>query len=352
MSIIPEIHFEEVSGYEGDIGLITLTRQSALNALNHRMFIALNEQLAVWESAAHIKAVVIRAAEGRAFCAGGDIRHAYELKMKNDASIATFFCDEYQMNKRIHHFSKPYIALLDGITMGGGVGISWHGSHRVATEKLIFSMPETGIGFYPDVGTTYYLSRCQHYLGFYLGLTGARIDAQDSIAVGFAQYLIAHDDLQKLLDTFIHSPLPDKLAVTTIIKNFSLPAGSSTLLAHQHEIETCFAKNTIETILHELEKNPSPWCQQTAAIIKTKSPTSLKITLYALQKAATLSFDECMQMEYRLTNRFVQGHDFFEGIRAAIIDKDQSPQWNPKELGDVKSSQVESYFAPLEKELI
>lgn len=352
MKSIPEIQFEEISGKDGNIGLITLTRQQALNALNHRMFLALGDQLAEWDNAAHVKAVVIRAAEGRAFCAGGDIRHAYDLRMANDPAITTFFRDEYQMNKRIHHFSKPYIAFLDGITMGGGVGISIHGSHKIATEKLMFSMPETGIGFYPDVGTTFYLARTPNHIGTYLALTGARINADDCKAINFVQSVVIQDNLQKILDKLIVTSLPDKNAVTQIINQFSLPASASKLIEHKNEIDQCFSKNTVEEILQALEMTGSEWCLQTAEIIKKKSPTSLKVTLYALQKAAGMNFDECMKMEYRLTSRFVQEHDFFEGIRAAIIDKDQSPKWQPGKLADVTVQQVEKYFAPVEVELV
>lgn len=346
MKSIPEIQFEEIAGKDGKIGLITLTRQQALNALNHRMFLALGAQLPEWDKSPHIKAVVIRAAEGRAFCAGGDIRHAYELKKANDPTITAFFHDEYQMNQCIHHFSKPYIAFLDGITMGGGVGISIHGSHRIATEKLMFSMPETGIGFYPDVGTTYYLSRCPYHIGTYLGLTGARIGADDCKAIGFVENIVAHDSLQKILEELIQTSLPDRSAVTNIINKFALAPGQSKLFEHKDEINRCFSKDTVEEIIAELEKQSSEWSNQTAAIIKTKSPTSLKVTLCALQQAAKMSFDECMKMEYRLTCRFVEGHDFFEGIRAAIIDKDQAPKWKPSTLADVKVAEVEKYFSP------
>lgn len=351
MQTIPEIQFEEITGVSGDIGFITLTRQKALNALNHSMFIALNKQLKEWDNASYIKAVIIQAAEGRAFCAGGDIRHAYELKMKNDPNIKKFFYDEYQMNKRIHHFSKPYIALLNGITMGGGVGISWHASHRVATENLIFSMPETGIGFYPDVGTTYFLARIPFHIGVYLGLTGVRLGADDSVEIGFAQHKIPSEQLSTLINEFVQQSLSNHQAVTNIIDQFSLPIHTSELFLHKNEIDNCFSQNTVEEILQQLESHSTEWCAQTAALLKSKSPTSLKVTLQALQQAKTLSFDECMKMEYRLTCRFVQEHDFFEGIRAAIIDKDQQPKWQPQQLSEINPSQVEKYFAPMEQEL-
>src|SRR5579872_925135 len=184
MQNISEIAFEEISGRDDNLGLITLTRQSVLNALNQKMINAIDQQLKEWENANHIKAVVIRAAPGRAFCAGGDVRSVYDRKLAQDPKIADFFRDEYGMNRRIHHYPKPYIALMDGITMGGGVGISVHASHRVATERLVFAMPETGIGFFPDVGTTYVLPRLPDFIGMYLGLTGARLTLNDCLALG------------------------------------------------------------------------------------------------------------------------------------------------------------------------
>jgi enoyl-CoA hydratase len=352
MKTISELSFEELTGLGGNLGIITLTRQQALNALNHNMFLALYQQLTEWEKAPQIKAVVINAAEGRAFCAGGDIRHAYELKKANDPTLEIFFRDEYQMNKRIHHFSKPYIALLDGITMGGGVGISIHGSHRVGTEKLLFSMPETGIGFYPDVGTTYSLSRFPHKMGFYLGLSGVRIEPADCAAIGIVQHLVKHDDLEKLTNKLKNTTLVDNQSVTEIIKQFAVNVEPSKLMAHKDKIEKYFSQKTVEEIVQGLENDSDEWCQQTAKIIRAKSPTSLKVTLAALQKAEHMNFDACMQMEYRLTCRFLQGHDFFEGIRAAIIDKDQAPKWKPEKLEEVNVSQVEKYFAPMERELV
>lgn len=349
---IPEIIFEEVPASDGKIGVITLNRQQVLNALNHEMFIALDGQLAEWQQNATIKAVVIQAAEGRAFCAGGDIRSAYERKLKNDPTLIDFFRDEYRMNLRIHHYPKPYIALLDGITMGGGVGVSIHGSHRIGTERLVFAMPETQIGFYPDVGATYFLSRLPHQFGIYLGLTGARIGYADCLDLGIINEVIDRDSLSKIIPALSKAETLDKNSVTHILKQFSISAPTGELSAHQEEIETCFAKNTIEEILHALESHPSEWCQQTAAVIKAKSPTSLKITLQALHKASKLDIDACMQMDYRLTYHFMQGHDFFEGVRAAIIDKDQKPQWKPVKLEEVNTKEVDKYFSPLVKELV
>lgn len=345
MVTTPDVQFEEVSGRDGHLGLITLNRPQVLNALNHSILNAMEQQLTVWEEANHIKAVVIRAAEGRAFCAGGDIRAAYERKMAKDPLLGQFFQDEYQLNQHIHHYLKPYIALMDGITMGGGAGISLHGSHRVATERLLFAMPETGIGFYPDVGATYFLSRLSHKFGFYLGLTGARIQLSDCVALGLIDQPVEPtafpDIIYQLADSdFGNDP---NAAVTDVLKQFTIPLTGSPLLQHQEEVANCFGKKSMKDILSALEKGSS-WCQTVAAELMKKSPTSLKVTLRALQEAGDLEFDDCMQMEHRLTMHFLEGHDFFEGIRAAVIDKDQTPHWQPAMLEELTAAEIKKYF--------
>lgn len=354
MNAAPDVLFEEVSGRDGNLGVITLNRPQVLNALNHNMFLVINEQLTKWEAADQIKAVIIRAAEGRAFCAGGDIRSAYEKKLANDPTLAYFFRDEYQLNLHIHHYTKPFIALLDGITMGGGAGVSMHGSHRVATDRLLFSMPETSIGFYPDVGGSYFLSRLPYKMGFYLGLTSARVTYSDCVALGLANYMMSRDSFPQLIYALADTSLEEnaKAKVSETIEQFTIPYGESALLQYKNVIEKCFSKATVEEILQALEIEGSEWSLQTAAAIKTKSPTSLKITLRALQEGEKSSIDQCMRMEYRLTNRFIEGNDFFEGIRAAIIDKDQKPKWQPAQLENVSHEMVAKYFAPLEQELV
>lgn len=349
---MPDILIEEIPGNKGKLGLITLSRQQALNALNHDMFCALDQQLITWSSASTIKAIVIRAAEGRAFCAGGDIRYAYEKKLMNDPTLINFFRDEYCLNRRIFHFPKPYIALLNGITMGGGAGISLHGSHCVATENLSFAMPETGIGFYPDIGASYFLSRLPHKIGLYLGLTGTRITYADCFALHLVNHVIAAPSQDKLLQALIDSPIPDKRAVTKIIQLFTLTPPPAILLEHQKKIATHFAKTSVEEIILSLEQSNNDWCNKTAKTLKTKSPTSLKVTLRQLTQGKTLDFDACMQMEFRLTSRFIQEHDFYEGIRAVVIDKDHSPYWLPPNLEDVTTQAIEKYFAPVVEELV
>lgn len=341
-----DILFEEISGHDGSLGLITLHRPSVLNALNHTMFIALDQQLAYWETAAHIKAVVIRASEGRAFCAGGDIRHAYQLGMAKDPNLLTFFTDEYNLNQRIHYFPKPYIALLNGITMGGGAGVSMHGSHRVATEKLIFAMPETSIGFFPDVGASYFLSRLPGKIGLFLGLTGERINYADCLAVGLATHVVSPDSLIDLVQSLAETSLKQNsdAVVSDVINHFSVPVEKSDLITHKNEIDFCFSKKSVEEIIDALEHYPDAWCEQMANVLNLKSPTSLKVALSQLQQGAKLSFEACMAMEKRLVKHFLQNRDFFEGVRAAIIDKDQMPVWQPGCLHEVTNEMVAQYF--------
>ena len=327
MSNQEDILFEENNHW----GVITLNRPTVLNALNHTMVAALYNKLNEWKAASHIQAVLIRAAEGRAFCAGGDLRTTYEHRLQHDIHLIDFFREEYHLNRCIFHFPKPYVALLDGITMGGGVGISIHGSHRVATENLLFAMPETGIGFFPDVGGTYFLPRLPGRTGFYLGLTGARLHADDCLKLGIAHEKVRHATLPDLVQALLHADLSTQPheVITQVIHGFHAPREESSIHRHQFEIDTYFSKPTVEAILHGLASSPHAWCQEVLAVMQTKSPTSLKVTLHALQQGKELAFDACMQMEYRLAYRFLQAHDFAEGIRAVIIDKDQAPHWRP-----------------------
>ena len=349
-----EVLFEEMPGNGGNLGLITLNRPQVLNSLNHAMINALHAQLKFWATADHIKAVVIRAADGRAFCAGGDLRSTFDRFRTHDDTLHMFFRDEYQLNRFIFHFPKPYIALLDGITMGGGVGISIHGSHRVATDRLLFAMPETGIGFFPDVGGTYFLPRLPGKIGFYLGLTGARIGSDDCVALGIAQHKVEREKLSELINALAQEKFSSnaKTSVTEIIDQFKISTQPSPLIEQQSAIDQAFSADTMENILQVLRQSSNKICQEAAVSLISKSPTSLKITLQALREGHQKEFDACMRQEYRLVCRFLQGHDFAEGIRAVIIDKDQSPQWKPNTLEGVTNHEIEKYFAPLAKELV
>lgn len=352
METTQDVIFEVIAGKGGDVGIISLNRPTALNSLNLEMVHAMHAQLKLWASDVDIKAVIVRAVPGRAFCAGGDLRTTYESMQAKSQGAIHFFRDEYKLNSIIYHFPKPYIALLDGITMGGGVGISIHGSHRVATEKLMFAMPETGIGFFPDIGATYFLPRLSGKLGYYLGLTGARLNADDSVALGLAQYKVNAAVIPNLIEAIAqHQFVADaKASVSKILQAFQQSVASTKILEQQPEIDRCFSHRTMEEILASLQQASGSLCMEAAAVLPKKSPTSLKVSLRALQQGAELDFDTCMQLEYRLASHFAQGYDFKEGIRAVIIDKDQTPHWQPSTLAGVTEEVVERYFTPLVEE--
>lgn len=349
-----EIIFDEMPGIGGSIGLVTLNRPQVLNSLNENMVTSLYKKLQEWGRAMHIKAVVIRAVEGKAFCAGGDIRMVYDKAREHLPTMTDFFYEEYQLNRAIYHFPKPYIALMDGITMGGGVGVSIHGSHRVGTERLLFAMPETGIGFFPDVGGTYFLPRLPHHVGYYLGLTGARIKIADSLALGLVTQQVTHTQLPEVLKALAETKLGSQArqSVTEILNTFHHKTDIAPLETSFAEIAHCFKAHDIEKIMDRLHASKDAVCQEAYKVLLTKSPTSLKVTLAALQHGNTLDFDGCMRQEYRLVTRFLLGHDFIEGIRAVIIDKDQAPAWQPATLNDVSASTVSHYFEPLPRELV
>ncbi len=348
-----EVYFEEMPGNGGNLGIITLNRPQALNSLNLNMVHAMMQQLTQWEVDDHIKAVVIRAVPGKAFCAGGDIRLAYERMQTHAADVAEFFRHEYQLNRKIYHYGKPYIALLNGITMGGGVGISLHGSHRVATEKLVFAMPETGIGFFPDVGGTYFLPRIPDRIGIYLGLTGERIDAHTCLQLGIVTHTVAEDAILTIPEKLAQQPFGHdaKKSVSDILQALHITLAPSELLSQQSIIRQYFSADKMETIMQTLANSADEFCQHTLKQLQKKSPTSLKVSLLAMQKGSQQDFDAGMRMEYRLVNRFLQGHDFAEGIRALIIDKDQKPAWSPDSLQAVSDEEVAAYFVPITEEL-
>jgi enoyl-CoA hydratase/carnithine racemase len=333
----------------GNLGIVTLNRPSALNALTHEMVCALHAQLDAWQIDHEIKAIIVRGTGEKAFCAGGDIRKIYDARSDNSLSIKQFFWDEYRLNQRIFHYPKPYIALLDGITMGGGVGIAIHGTYRVATERFIFAMPETSIGFFPDVGGSYFLPRCKNEIGSYLGLSGARLKVADTAYLGLTTHFINAEKIPAFIDELASSNLggqPEE-AIKIIIQKYHQQPEEAPLLAYQKDIQTCFAHTSVEAIIAALQARGNEWCTNLATLLLSKSPTSLKVTLEQLRKGKEQTFDACMQMEYRMVIRFLQSHDFYEGIRAVIVDKDQKPKWQPAELSAVTSAMVNHYFVPL-----
>lgn len=340
-----DIFFER----RGGLGLVRLNRPQALNALTVEMTRRLDGTLKDWAADPNVTMVAIRGVGGRAFCAGGDVR-ALHAAGPGSPDTERFYREEYALNRRIFRFPKPYVALIDGIVMGGGVGVSAHGSHRVASERTLFAMPETGIGLFPDVGATWLLSRCPGESGIYLGLTGARIHAADLIELGLAEAMVPHGRLDGLEAAL--AEVGGATELDAAIAGLAADPGAPALRAHRAAIDGCFAEPTVEAILAALDAEGTAWARSTAVTLREKSPTSLKVTLRQLRRGRELpDFEAAMRLEFRLVRRFMAGGDFFEGVRAAVIEKDRQPRWRPDRLDAVDEATVDAYFAPLEREL-
>jgi enoyl-CoA hydratase len=339
---------------KGAAGLITLNRPRALNAVTFDMIGALAAQLAAWESDPTITRVIMTAAPGRAFCAGGDIRELYELGRAGRAAEALgYWRSEYALDALIKRYRKPYVAVIDGIVMGGGAGISINGSHRVAGDRFAFAMPEVGLGFIPDVGATWFLSHMPGALGLYCGLTGARLAPADAIAAGIATHRVSSTRLQDLIEGLCGS-----VSVDALLGAFAEPAGEGPLTKLRPQIDRLFAAGSVEEILAALDAEAvgnlaaADFARDTARTIRAKSPLSLKITLSQLRRGKSLDFAECLRTEFRIVSRLIFGHDLYEGIRSVIIDKDQAPRWQPPALEAIGSAEVERHFDPLPHELV
>jgi enoyl-CoA hydratase len=333
----------------GAAGIVTLNRPKALNAVTHAMVVALRKQLDRWAGDTAVTRVLITAAGERAFSAGGDIRALYELgKSGRHDEALQFWRDEYPLNAAIKHYRKPYVALIDGIAMGGGVGVSIHGSHRVAGDAFSFAMPEVGIGFFPDVGATWFLPRMPGELGTYCALTGDRFGIADAISSGVVTNRISTARIPALLEG-----LRGTVPVDAVLAAFSEPMEEGTMAPRRAVIDRLFAGDMVENILGALDReaasggDDSEWAQKTAAVIRTKSPLSLKLALAQVRRGKSWDFDTCMRMEFRIVSRIIHGHDFYEGVRAVIVDKDNRPRWQPATLPDVDEADVERHFAPL-----
>ena len=346
MNNLNPVSSEVIFEVKGCAGLITLNRPKALNAVTLNIVEQMSEQLKVWATDAAISHVIIKAVEGRAFSAGGDIVQLYEWGQNQDPRFMTFYHLEYHLNTLIKNYPKPYIALIDGIVMGGGVGVSFNGSHRIVGDNVMFAMPETGIGLFPDVGGTYFLPRCPGALGMYLGLTGARLKAGDVLYAGLATHYVPSSQFAEL-----EAVLCQNLDIESVLQQFQQRDVQTTLADQTSLIDNVFSLASIDQIFEQLEKNGDDWSVKTLKILKTKSPTSLLITFRQLTQGKSLTFEQAMALEYRLVSRIAQATDFFEGTRAVVIDKDMSPKWQPAALKDISKSQIDAYFAPLETEL-
>ncbi|WP_063051769.1 enoyl-CoA hydratase/isomerase family protein [Nocardia arthritidis] len=338
----PEVLLEQRDG----LGLITLNRPRAINALNHSMALAITDALRTWAEDDAVRTVVVTGAGERGLCAGGDIVaiHADAKSGATSADSATgrFWRDEYILNALIGRYPKPYVVIMDGIVMGGGVGLSGHGSHRIVTERSKIGMPEVGIGFVPDVGGTYLLARTPGEIGTHVGLTTARMSAGDAIAANFADYFVASEHLPALLET-----LRTESADIAIAK-FATDAPESALAAAQDWIDDCYGADSVEEIVARLQAHEAPDARAAATEILAKSPVALKVTLRSLRAARTApSLEAVLNEEYRVSIASLSSHDLVEGIRAQVIDKDRNPRWSPATLEAVPDAQVDAYFAEL-----
>ncbi|MGW8887523.1 enoyl-CoA hydratase/isomerase family protein [Streptomyces sp. NPDC055749] len=331
---------------EGHTLHITLNRPRALNALTHTMVRRVAEGLATAEQDDSVVAVVISGAGERGLCAGGDIRSIHDdARAGGEASLA-FWRDEYRLNARIARFPKPYVALMDGIVMGGGVGVSAHGDVRIVTERSRVAMPETGIGFVPDVGGTHLLASAPGELGTHLALTGQAVGAADAVLCGLADHFVRAERLPELTAALAGCASPGEVAQT--VRGFASEAPEGELAAQRAWIDACYAADTVEEIVDRLNASGVTAAKETAEALLSKSPTSLKVTLAAVRRARGLdSLEAALDQEYRVSCRAFTGPDLVEGVRAQIIDKDRTPKWAPAELADVSETDVARYFAPL-----
>jgi enoyl-CoA hydratase len=338
---------------DGHVGRIRLNRPKALHALTHPMCDGVLEALERWRADPAVEAVVIDHAPApdgdpklsRGFCAGGDIRMLAESGAGDGVAARAFFHAEYRMNHRLFTYPKPLVAFMDGVTMGGGVGLALPCRYRVATENTKFAMPETGIGLFPDVGAGWYLSRLPGRMGQYLALTGHRLDGAECLTLGFATHYLHADALDEAKRRIAESPQ----AIAAVLDELAAPAPDARIVAHAGAIDRLFASDELEEVFAALEADCGEWAAQQLATLRTKSPQTMKVSLKLLLDGATMpTFEDEMRQEYAVGSRVVQRHDFIEGVRAVIVDKDNTPRWDPPTPEAVTGHLIDQIFAPLD----
>jgi enoyl-CoA hydratase len=331
------------------VGVITLNRPKAINSLNQHMVDALSAVLTRWENDDAVRAVVLTGAGERGLCAGGDVVAVYDSARKDGVEVRRFWRDEYLLDGQIGRFGKPYVSLMDGIVMGGGVGVSAHANTRVVTDTSKIAMPEVGIGFIPDVGGAFLLSRAPGALGLYAALTGAPFSGSDAIAMGFADHYVPHGEL----DAFTAAIVAD--GIESALAGHAVEPPPSNLAAQRDWIDECFAGDTVQDIVAALRGHhagPGTGPQEAADLIATRSPIAVSVALDAVRRAAKLdTLEDVLVQDYRVSSASARSHDLVEGIRAQIIDKDRNPKWSPATLAEVGAADVEAYFAPVDDDL-
>jgi enoyl-CoA hydratase len=333
---------------EGHAGIISLNRPSALHALSLDMVQGMTEALLKWQKSRKIKCVIIDHAEGRGFCAGGDISFLRNSALNDNGLMGRkFFYDEYQLNHLIFSYPKPVIAFMDGITMGGGVGISLPARFRVATENTRLAMPETGIGLFPDVGGGWYLSRLEGRVGQFLALTGARLDGPECMELGLATHYLSSEVLAEAKQRIAGEDIE---RIEGILGTLAATASEARIVGNLFEINRHFASDRLEDIWASLEADESDWAMKELATLRAKSPQTCKVALRQLAHSAQMDdFADNMAMEYRIASRVLTRPDFAEGVRAVIVEKDNAPQWDPATPEGVSDALLDEIFAPLPK---
>ncbi|TWG95977.1 enoyl-CoA hydratase [Mesorhizobium sp. J18] len=341
------IEQEVLVAREGSVGHISLNRPKALNSLTLDMVRRINDALDALEEDPHVAAVLMSGEGERGFCAGGDIRMLYESGRGGSNTAVNFFREEYRLNARIARYPKPFIAIVDGITMGGGVGLSAHGSHRIATERTRLAMPETGIGFFPDVGATWLLSHAPGELGTFLGLTGEQIGVADAIVAELADFFVPSCQLSAVRDALSALAADANAeAVGRVIARFAQTPTEAVMARHRHMIDRAFAFDRVEEILVALEEEDGEFAAKTRQTLLAKSPSSLKVTLRLLRQGReSRDLESCLEREFAATAAVLRSHDFYEGVRAAVIDKDRNPKWSPHDLATVDEEAIAHFFA-------
>jgi enoyl-CoA hydratase len=339
-----------LAAVNGRLGVITLNRPKALNALTLAMVEQLTAILTAWAGDPAIDAVLLQGT-GRAFCAGADVRAIGTLAdpAARDGFGRVFFRIEYRLNQFIHTYPKPFIAVASGIVMGGGMGLSVHGAFRIVTETTQMAMPETVLGLFPDVGASWFLARCPGRIGMFLGLTGARVDAADALWCGLATHVVALERIDAVIAALAAQPTLTHGAVETVIGGFATnDPPASTLSEHSGAIDRLFAGQRLEHVIAALENAPSDgWEAGALALLRHASPLSLRATWRRLRAAGGQTIETVLADDYRMAVRLVAGHDFAEGVRAILIDKDNAPQWLPPTLAQVDEAQIDTLLAPL-----
>lgn len=342
-----EVLFEEK--FNG-VGVITLNRPKVLNSLNLNMVQMIHEKLVKWEENDDIKLIILRGKEARAFCAGGDIKSLY--KAKEDSEVLRyaqdFFKEEYQLDEYLASYKKPIIAKLEGIVMGGGVGLAIHSDYRIVTENTRWAMPEMNLGFFPDVGAGYFLNQAPNQLGKYLALTGEIINGKEALYIKAADYLLTSENTEKLFNELEHIEFKDdvKKEIDLLIKKYETEnIQSFNLFVHEDKINTHFAYDSVEEIIESLENDRSDFSNSTRHTLLGKSPVSLKVANRQLTYCKEKSLEEVLTMDYILAFNFLRHHDFYEGVRSVLVDKDRTPDYDYKLLSDVNNQLVESFFS-------